>query len=653
MEKIPYTGRPEDDSIEKMKTRLYSREKKYASGGLRRADLHSENPQVPSEWKKEEAEGYSKLPNYKNVIPKESMTSGKRIFLVALGFFALSLGVAAFMFLGGGNKISVQNVNISVLGPVSIAGGEELSFEVSVENQNNAPLQSAEILVEYPDSARNPENLSENLRRHRESLGEIAAGESVVKKMNVVLFGEEGQTQEVLVTVEYRVPGSDPIFSKKKKYEVVVSSSPVRVVVEALKEVSAGQEVELSITVSSNSPTTLKNILFKAEYPFGFVFTKSFPQAISGNNLWNLADLEPQGKKTVKIYGKIEGQDREERVFRFETGAAKTQDPKAIATTLLETQYSLTIEKPFLGIQLALNGDNESVYIAEAGGQIRGDILWTNNTFEPVTNARIELKFEGNIFDRTSVDTEGGFFRSLDNTIIWDRTNTRGFDALPANGSGRVGFSFTTFGPGLGSASLRNPEMTLKINVYGTRSEGGSLPEELVSSVEKTVKLATTLSLSNRLVHYVGPFTNSGPMPPRADQETTYTVVWTLTNTSNSVRNTKVSASLPSYVSWKGFVLPSSEKVSYNPVTGGISWDAGETLPGAGYSEPPKELSFQVGFVPSLSQVETSPIIIGSAVAQGEDRFTDTRVTSQIKPALTIRLSTDSAYNEEEGKVVK
>ena len=44
-----------------------------------------------------------------------------------------------------------------------------------------------------------------------------------------------------------------------------------------------------------------------------------------------------------------------------------------------------------------------------------------------------------------------------------------------------------------------------------------------------------------------GTFTNTGPIPPKAEAETTYTVTWAVTNPLNNLTDVRVSAILPSY----------------------------------------------------------------------------------------------------------
>ena len=64
----------------------------------------------------------------------------------------------------------------------SIAGGEELPVEINITNQNNVSLISADVIVEYSDGGRQPNNLNQELKRYRETINSINVGDTINKK---------------------------------------------------------------------------------------------------------------------------------------------------------------------------------------------------------------------------------------------------------------------------------------------------------------------------------------------------------------------------------------------------------------------------------------------------------------------------------------
>ena len=100
-----------------------------------------------------------------------------------------------------------------------------------------------------------------------------------------------------------------------------------------------------------------------------------------------------------------------------------------------------------------------------------------------------------------------------------------------------------------------------------------------------------------------------------------------------------------------GEVSPDSEQVTYNPVGGEIIWNAGDIEAGTGVGSPPREVAFQVSFLPSLGQVGTAPTVLGESVARGTDLFAGIDITSNTRPALTTKSLGDAGRAGKSGIV--
>lgn len=634
----------DEERIEKLKKSLYSRRESEHDTSHRPLNAH--DMRVKEDWEREEREVLAPVEEYRS----HSSSFFRKMLWGSVIFFAVSLGFALYILYGGGNLVSADNVDILVAGPVSIAGGEELSLDIEVKNNNNTALKLSDLSIEFPSGTANPEDITVDLKRMRELLGDITARGSAKKNVKVVMFGEEGSTKEIKITVEYRVEGSNAIFYKEKTYDVLLSSAPVSMVIESFKEVNANQEVEMTLTINSNSPKLIRGLILKAEYPFGWTFTSSDPAPFAQNNTWKIGDLPSGAKKVLKIRGKVGGQDDEERVFRYNLGLASPKDERNIGTALITSLQPVLVKKPFIGISLALDGDSSSNdYAATSGKSIRADVSWQNNLAGNVIDQQIIVRLSGTALNKTSVTTDGGFYRSTDNTIIWDKTNTEELSLTHPGEGGRVSFSFS---PRADNPGVKNPEVLIDVSVKGKRISENNVPEEIVSTAGRKVKVASTLDLAARIVRSVGPFGNAGPYPPKAEIESTYTVIWTITNTSSSIANATVKATLPSYVKWLEKVGSTSEKVTYNPIGGEVVWQAGDIAPNTGYTTGTREVAFQIAFTPSISQRGDVPVLVGESVIEGVDRFTGVKLRA-VRPSLTTRLSTDPAYKTGDERVVE
>ena len=59
-------------------------------------------------------------------------------------------------FMAGQTQSQTMNIDIMVTGPTSVSGGEKVSLDVMVRNNNNTDLKSAELRMEYPEAPPRP-----------------------------------------------------------------------------------------------------------------------------------------------------------------------------------------------------------------------------------------------------------------------------------------------------------------------------------------------------------------------------------------------------------------------------------------------------------------------------------------------------------------
>jgi hypothetical protein len=630
-------------ALAKLRNTLYSRNKVQRQQV--RHSLHSRYYGSAEDWKDEKIEGGEAPPPSRQRTPALSL-----FFAASVVFFVLSVVAAAVLFLSGSAEVSDENIDIKISGPVAIPGGKELALQVTIKNNNPVALELADLLVEYPEGTRDSGDVSALLPRHRESIGTIKPGEEVRRTIRSILFGEENDPKDIAISIEYRIEASNAIFFKEEGYRVVISSAPLTILFDGPEEVVSGQEVTFDIEVVSNSTALMQNVLLVAEYPFGYELVASDPVAAFDTSVWRLGDIPPGGKRSVRLRGVVIGQDGEERIFRFHSGIASTKEDGDVTAALGAYTAALAIKQPFISLNLALDGNTSEEYVVQAGKQIRADVEWINNLPTQVFDAELVIVLDGNFFDKSSVNVNKGFYDSRSNTIRFSKETLPDLAELAPGQDGRASFSFETLGISSGIV-LDEPEIKLSASVKGRRISETNVPEAIESTLTRRIQLATDLLLSSRTVYTVGPFANTGPIPPKVETETTYTVIWTLTNSSSAVSGTQVTATLPSYVRWMNVVEPSTEEVSFNPVGGVVTWRAGDVSAHTGSVSAPREVAFQITLVPSISQVDKSIALVGEQRVFATDRFTKAQVGGMGR-ILTTLLSTDPNVAKLHEKVV-
>lgn len=628
---FPFKGK-----IQKLESSLYSRQKDF-SGEFERGKFSSHSPEADTDWR------HSGESSIEDDIEKHKRQNSflKKFFTGAVIFFVLSFGAAMYLFYAGSNTVSPNNISVDVKGPVEVSGGQSFPLDIIVKNENNSDLQDVNLSIEYPDGAYTASDPKAELSRDSQIIGVISAGGFADRTFNSSFFGEKDSVKEMKISIEYKVGNSNTVFKKEKLYDMKISSEPVSVAVDYLKEINSNQREDFVLNVSSNSDYPLKNLMISAEYPRGFTFENSLPLPAFGNNIWLVGELKPAQKIQIKFSGKVQGQDGEDVTFRFHAGLQSQKNEKELAVDFLPLTQTVSIKKPFMSADLWLNGDNSAEHIENIGSQIKGEIGWMNNLPTAITDAEVTATIRGNILDKYSVSIANGVYKSEPGQLVWDARSFSPFKQIDAGGSGKLTFDFSTLKLNSNLISkLKNPVLYIDLSVKGKRLSENNVPEQLDSTVTKKIKIATNLNLTSRVLYYDGPFKNRGPIPPKADTPTTYTVTLTTTDTFNDIAGAVAKTSLPAYVKWLGAVSPSSEDISYKPLTGEVVWNIGDLKAGTGFSTLPKEVSFQVQVTPGLNQLNQEPFVTGGTTISGQDVFTGVKINGAYD-ALTTNLLSD------------
>src|SRR3989344_6743560 len=628
------------DSIDKLPGRLYRND-----GGVtkhRHGGLHRDEYNVSPDWKEEVKT--PKLPPDKNAL-------FKKFFLGSLIFFFVSILFAFYTFYGGFNVVSNENIELSVLGPAFTEGGSDLNLQFDIKNGNRQALEYADLIIEYPKGA----TLSgdSDIVRITKSVGDVGAGKSASENVKIVIFGDEGSERIVKATLEYRLSGSNAIFLKQATFPVHVKSSPISISVSDLREVNANQEISIEVEVLANSGKILRNMLLRIEYPTGFTLSGTTPEATYSNNVWNLGDLDKLAQKKITIRGKLSGEDGEERSFRIYSGEQDANDEQAIGVIYGSVLETLTIKRAFIETKLLVNGESGTDFVISPSGNVNGELDWVNNLPDRVLDAELFVRIIGDAVDKRTVSGSPGFFSSYNNTITWNKDTVPGLAQIQGGDSGSFSFGFNILPSFSGNkVILKNSEIMLEVGVRARRIKEGNVPENITSSEKRIIKINSNVQLSLSALYYNGPFTNTGGLPPHADKETTYTITWTVLNSSNNLSNVYIKTTLPNYVRWLGNIAPSGEQISFNDKSREVVWDTGTVSQGVGVESPARQGSFQVGLTPSISQVGLNVLLTNESSLSAQDTFTNSNITLT-KTGVTTSLVNDTGVKSGDGIIQK
>lgn len=646
----------EKEKIERLRRAMYSRALEPNIKEKPRHELEEEPSAVGEDWKRPEAGPFTGMIaaprqlHLARLLMRWLVYTGVAFFLGASGFMGY------YFFLGSGSvPASPGNIDISVSGPLQVQSGTPTKLQIAVVNRNRVALEFADLIIKFPNGTRSVNDNVTNLPELRESLGTVAPGGRKQGTIGAVFAGQEGDRATVKVELEYRLQDSSSIFVASTDYQIVYSSSPISLSIEGNSETTSGQPIEFTAFLASNAEAVVKDVLLNVDFPFGFTLTESDPQPLKASgNLWSLGDLAPGQRKGVRIRGSMLGESGDERVFRFTAGTRESEEKTSVDAVLADYAHHVTVSNPFLGLAITTNKESGSGgAIVGPGETINVAIEWKNNLSTPINDAVIVAQLSGVEIDGTTVRSNDGFYRSTDRVVLWDKTTTNGaLAALAPGAKGTVNFSFS-MPSGEVLKGLRDPKVTISVQAAGRRIAEQDVPETLQSTASQTIRLASDLQLTAQGLYHSNPLSSSGPMPPKAGEETTYGIVLSITNTTNRIKNGVVKAALPPYVRWTGVFAPIGSDISFNQNDGTFTWRVGDIEPGTGTENVQlRQMGINVAITPSTSQIGSQPILVRSITLTGTDEATGDSVTRTAND-VTTNIFGDPDFSPANATVVK
>ncbi len=615
--------------LEAMQKRLYRGGEENEGAGLKSTLLSSRPSVVKQNW---DTSATEETPIKKEKITKTFLF---KLFILSVVFFLIAVGVAGYIYFYGFNIISGDKIEIKVQGPQMLNAGDELSLKVSVANKNQVPLSDVTVIFTYPPQTLSALDHESSFPVDQQEINTINSDQVANAMSRAVIFGEQNSKQTVKINLEYRLPDSNALFTKEETFEFSIGRSPLEITLKAPDNVNAGSGFPIVISIFSNSQTVLKDVNLSVEFPNGFVLKEADPPASPAGNVWELGDIPAGGERLISLTGLVEGQNNEMKSFRARVVSLGADREIEYGSSF----HTLTISRPFVDVVFKINGSDRSEIVARAGGKISASIIWRNNLPDKIIDGKFIAKIDGATVDKYSIVVEdGGFYKSSDGTITWDKISTPSLAEISSGGGDATDFHFQIL-PVIDSSGriIANPTINLSLLFSGRRVAADNSVQDITSRLDRLVKIESMVDFLARSSHEVGAFQNVGPVPPRVDEETSYTVTWSVSNTANSLGGARIRTKLPVYVKWMGNFSPVSEKIIYDRSTNEVVWELGNVEAGENIASAIREAAFQVSITPSLGQLGQAVTLTESADFVAIDRFTNTTIKKN-SAALTTKL---------------
>lgn len=542
--------------------------------------------------------------------------SVKKIFIILAGIIIATVIVGGIFILRQFKDTKSLLVSLIVDSPVSL--GKPFELEVNVSNESQNILKDTELIIELPDDIVFLGSSSEK-KIDSKIIGNLGAGGLSQETFKLLALAGESTIKKIKATVSYLPESLGSRFEVSRDIDFSVVGSSIDLDLSMPQKVFSGEEFETTITYKNISDTDFEDLRLKINYPPLFKFKSASLEPEFGNNFWELGDLRSNSAGKITIKGELLGQD--DSFFEFRSTLETNLLGRSY--TIAEKTASVAIAPSPLSITIELNDGQD--FIAHLNDDLRYALTFTNNTDVALKDVIIKAKIIGQMFDLPSLNTAAAF-RSVDNTLVWNFSNTPELGVIPAGQIGEVHFNFKVK-DSYPIARLSDKNFTLKVEA---EIESPTVPHSVASArtigvakIETKVGGQIKIEAQGFFRDAASGILNKGPWPLKVGERTNLTIHWLVSNYGTDVRDAEIKAFLGPNVRLTGVIKGNTNsEPSYNERTQEIVWKLDSIPATKGILTAPLETIFQIEVTPSITDLGSPVTLIKDTSMKGTDQFT-------------------------------
>ncbi|MDP2946142.1 MAG: hypothetical protein Q8N61_01655 [bacterium] len=532
--------------------------------------------------------------------------------------FGLVIVAAGFWYFQR-NAFSKDILKLEILGLDTVEVGQKIDYVLKYKNNGEISLVNAKLTFEFPENSLT----GDGKIRIEQGLDDIYPGEEKTITFSGRVLGQENELKKAKAWLEFQPKNLKARYEVSTTQTTVIKFSPLTFELDLPSRIEAEKDFSFSLNYFSNIDYPLSQLRVKVDYPSGFEFFDSNPKAL-GKDEWQVPILNKAEGGRIKIFGRIDGDVGEQKVFKASFGM--WTEGKFVM--LKEATKGAEIIKPTIYLSQLVNGFSD--YSANPGDFLHYEVFFKNIGSSPFENLFLAIDLDGSLFDLTTLQSPDADYHQGDSSMIWDWKKNSQLRFLDENEEGKVEF-WINLKKDLSITGSKDKNLVLKNSVNLSPAK-----EEFSIKVNSKINLGQQVFFTSIIEPSIIPFPSSGSLPPKVGLPTTFTVNWQLANFYNDLRNVKVKATLPAWVSLTGQLLPRNSSFLFDSQSREIIWEVGEVKAGQGVDgNDSPSLFFQVSLVPNSSQLGQMPEIISKAQAFGDDTWTQDAIESEIKTAST------------------
>lgn len=630
-------------SLEELNEQVYKREgeekpKAPFSFPSQPAPATPPTPEItptPSKWT-DRPIAFKKLSLKEHFLRRKKLIIGLTLGLLAAVSLMVFLGRRTFLF-------NPDLVEITLVGPEVTETGTPVTFTVRYTNPNWVGLAESELVISYPETFRLASTEGWQTAR-RQSVRKVAAlpGRSEGEVTLTGSFHSFDQATALLTaSLRYGPEGLASRAEKRDDLRVELERSLIGIEVNGPPSVMNGQSVEYVVEYRNDGEETLETGEIALEYPEGFTPTSFTPLPKRGDSAWGVSMLKGGMRGSISVKGVMMGRTGDSKRIIARIGK---QSGDGNFFTLAEEEKVTQVLAPPLA--LSLTADSENGVVEE------GKTLQFRMTFRNEASFGLRDLVGAVTLDPTKLDVEklrapsGAKYSQATNQVTFKAADVPALRSLEPGQGGEVTFSVPVRGD-LTARNLKDVEIGVVATMDSPDMPRSTNTEALAARGEVRFKVRTATKVFIDGYFHDAAYPNSGPMPTRVGEETTYTFHLGVESSLNTLTDGRMVMTFPSVVRFLGVISPDQNGVTFNDRTGELSWRMGNVVAGPGNR---KMITIRIGLTPPPNSVGQTLDLMNRGEFTARDAFTNTEVKLPIE-GKTMELREDPQLTYDQKRV--
>lgn len=579
----------------------------------------------------------------------------KKLFVTAI----LVCSAYGIFFYLSNRPADATALEFNIAAPQKVKAGEEFEYVLSYHNKSKLPLKQLQLELKYPDNFIFKEAGGESLQSIRNDsknifiLADLAPGQKTDIKIRGSIIDKKDAAALLSAGLSYNPGDFSSEFKKEAVSSVLIETLGFDVDFEYANAVLAGEKNGIDIYFKDVKQN------FMDDFEVSFMFPENISlindEAASStdnkeelliieksaNLLWKAKGLVASDKTyRLPIYYQVNRKvdDNQEIIIRFNKKAGNGK-----SYTFLEKNIKLNVMNSDLNLTLILNGSKNDG-VANFGDTLNYSLVYANKSENQIDDVTIMAILKSDFLDWNSVKGESKGFVS-DGSIVWSKEQIPSLASLAPGAEGVIDFSINlnTF-----NENDLGKNFTVSSVAQFSISNRPASSKDSKSNVINT-KLNSDLTLIDKVLYFDDNNTpvGSGPLPPKAGEQTAFRVYWTLKNNLHDLSDVIISMPLPDNVDFNAKNSATAGLINFDSSTRSIVWNIAD-LPVSTYRA---DAEFDIIIRPSDNDRDRIMVLSPGVSLTANDKETKATISKKNNPKTTKLEDDDIASLNNSGRV--